>query len=74
MATMAQSAANWHNMHTHMDRTHSLTHLHRHSYNHDVRSANSAISEVGIQFLFGKYLRKGEQTGVPGEKPRQPAC
>ena len=27
MVTMAQSAADWHNMHTHMDRTHSLTHL-----------------------------------------------
>ena len=25
MVTMAQSAANWHNMHTHVDRTHSLT-------------------------------------------------
>ena len=25
MVTMAQSAANWHNTHTHMDRTHSLT-------------------------------------------------
>ena len=38
MATMAQSAANWRNPHTHVDRTHSLTHLHRHSYNHVVRS------------------------------------
>ena len=26
MVTMAQSAANWRNTHTHMDRTHSLTH------------------------------------------------
>ena len=35
MVSMAQSAANWHNMHTHMDRTHSLTHLQCfiHSYN-----------------------------------------
>ena len=28
MITMAQSTSNWHNRHTHMDRTHSLTHLH----------------------------------------------
>ena len=26
MVTMAQSAANWHNTHAHMDRMHSLTH------------------------------------------------
>ena len=26
MATMAQSAANWRNTHTHMDRTHLFTH------------------------------------------------
>ena len=29
MVIMAQSAANWRNTHTHMDRTHSLTHLHQ---------------------------------------------
>ena len=28
MVTMAQSAAIWGNTHTHMDRTHSLTHTH----------------------------------------------
>ena len=27
MVTMAQNAVNWRNTHTHMDRTHSLTHL-----------------------------------------------
>ena len=27
MVTVAQSAANWRNTHTHMDRTHSLTHF-----------------------------------------------
>ena len=32
MVTMAESAENWHNMHTHMDRMHSLTRLHQHSY------------------------------------------
>ena len=36
MVAMAQSAANWHNTHSHVDRTHSLTHLHQHSYNHVV--------------------------------------
>ena len=44
MVTMAQSTANWHNMHTHVDRTHSLTHLHQHSYNQIVRNPSSAIS------------------------------
>ena len=39
---------NWRNTHTHVD---SLTHLHQHSY-HFVRSASSAISECGIEFLF----------------------
>ena len=29
---------NWCSMHTPMDRTHSLTHLHQHSYIHVVRS------------------------------------
>ena len=41
MVTMTQSAANWRNTHTHMDGTHSLTHLHQHCYNHVVRSASS---------------------------------
>ena len=50
MVTMAQSAANWRNTHIHVDRTHSLTHLHKHSYNHVVRSASSAITEFGIDF------------------------
>ena len=39
MVTMAQSAMNWRNTHTYMDHTHSLMHLHQHSYNHVVRSA-----------------------------------
>ena len=70
MVTMAQSAANGCNTHTHVDRTHSLTHLHQHSYNHVVRKASSAITEFGIEFIiyFLRYLREGEQTGVPGEK------
>ena len=50
--TMAQSAANWHNMHTDVNRTHSLTHVHQHSYKQVVQSASSAISEFGIKFGF----------------------
>ena len=49
MVTMAQSAANWHNTHTHMDHTHSLTHFRQHSYNHIMWSASSAITECGVK-------------------------
>ena len=35
MVTVVQSAANWRNTLTHVDRTHSLTHLHQQSYNHN---------------------------------------
>ena len=52
MVTMAQSAVNWRNTNTHVDRPHSLTHLHQHGYNHVVRKASSAISEFGIELLF----------------------
>ena len=52
MITMAQSATNWHYMHTHVYRTHSLTRLNQHNYNHFVRSASSAITEFGIKFLL----------------------
>ena len=54
MVTMAQSAVIWRNTHTHVDLTHSLPHLHQHSYNHVVQSTSSAITEFGIQFLFLK--------------------
>ena len=54
MVTMAQSAVNWRNTHTHVYRTHSLTHSHQHSYNHVVRSASSAITESEIESLFSK--------------------
>ena len=73
MVIMAQSAASWRNTHTHVDGTHSLIHLHQHSDNHVVRSASSAITEFGIELLFWRYLKEGEHTGVPGEKPRQPS-
>ena len=63
MVTMAQSATTWcRNTHTHVDRTHSLTHLHQHSYDHVVRSVSSAITEVGIYFLFRMCLREGEKS------------
>ena len=51
MATMAQSAINWRNTHARVHRTHSLTHLHHHSYSHVVWSATSAITEFEIDFL-----------------------
>ena len=65
-----------HNTRTHVDRTHSLTHLHQHSYNHFVPSASSAIIfqcmlGIEIEILLRRYLREGEQTVVTGEKPRQ---
>ena len=45
MVTMAHSAANWRNTHTHMARSSRIyTHLQQHSYNHVVRSARSAIA------------------------------
>ena len=40
----------WRDTHTDVDRTHSLTRLHQHSYNHVVQSAISAITEFGIEF------------------------
>ena len=52
MATMAQSATNWRNTHTHMDRMHLLTHSHQHSYNHVVQSTSSAIAFQCMMGLF----------------------
>ena len=57
MVTAARSSANWGNTHTHMDPTHSPTHLHQHSYNHVVLIASSAVTELGIEFLFGRYWK-----------------
>ena len=60
MVTMAQSAANWRNTHTHMDRTHSFTHLHQHSCNHVVWNASSAILFFelwhGLQEFYRAYV------------------
>ena len=54
MVTLDQSAANWRNTHTHVDRMHSLTHLHHHSYNHVVQSASSTITEFRINLFILK--------------------
>ena len=51
MVNMAQSAVNWRNMHSHVDHTHSLTHLHQHSYKHIVQKATSAITE-SVESIF----------------------
>ena len=61
MVTMAQSAANWRNTHTHVDRMHSLTHLqlHQHSYyNHFVRKRQLSYYRIWNQILFDWYLRE----------------
>ena len=80
MVTIAQGAANWRSTHTHVDRTHSLTHLHQHSYNnHVVRSA------FVIDFYFEDIGGKGDKPEYPekvpnslpanirGDSPQQPA-
>ena len=55
MVTMAQSAANWSNTHTYMDRTHSIhSHLHQHSYNHVVR--NRQLSYFTSQYMLGLFV------------------
>ena len=58
MVPMAQSSANWLNTCTHMDRMHSLTHLHQNRYNHVVRSASSAIAKFGIKFCIYQCIMK----------------
>ena len=68
MVTMVQSATNCRNTHTQVDRMHSLTHLHP-------RCVKRQLSYYRIwnQIFLFMYLREGEQTGVSGEKPLQPA-
>ena len=41
---------------TQVDHTHSLAHLHQHSWSHFVQSASSVSTEFGIKFFFGRYL------------------
>ena len=58
MVTVAQSAANWCNTHTQVDRTHYTLTSTQLQYNHHfVRTASSAITEFGIKFLFWRYLQ-----------------
>ena len=63
MVTIAQSAANWRNTHSHGSHpfSDSLTHLHQHSYNHVMRSASSAIS---FQCMLGLFVYTIQYTGV----------
>ena len=70
--TMAQSAANWGNTHTHMDRMHSLTHFHQHSYNNCVRSASS-VNIIWNQIFILKVPEGGGENRSTRKKPRQPA-
>ena len=57
--------------HAHARGSQAFIHSHTYinSYNHVVRIAGWAISEFGIEFLIWRYLREGEQTGVPRENP-----
>ena len=54
MVTVAESAVNWRNTHTHMDRTHSLTHLQQHGY----KQPRGAKRELGYYFSVhaGSFL------------------
>ena len=71
MVTMAKSTLNWCNTHTHVGRTHSLTHLHQHSYNHIMPP--QLLQNLNSNFWGRRHLREGEQTVVPRENPQQPA-
>ena len=75
MVTMAQSAANWCNTLANVDRTQSLTHDLHASTQLQPLCVKRQLSYYRIwnRILFWRYLREGEQTGVPGEKPREPA-
>ena len=61
-----------HNTHTHVNRTHSLTHLHQHSYNHVVLKRQLSYYRIWNRIFTLKVAEGGEQIGVPGENPRQP--
>ena len=56
MVTMAQSASNWRNTHTHVDCTHSLTHLHQHSYNQVVQSAFLQVRSGNLKWLIISFV------------------
>ena len=54
---------------THMDYTHSLTQLHQHSYNHNMRSASSTVTEFGIKFYFEGTQERGSKLEYPEKNP-----
>ena len=76
MVTIAQSAVNWRNTaHTHVDRTHSLTHKHQHSGNHFFILCEAPAQLVHILesiFILKAYLGEREQTGEYPEKKNCP--
>ena len=59
MVTMVQSAANWRSTHTHVYRTHSLTHVRQHCYNHFVRSASSATPYIYTCIIWNRIFFEG---------------
>ena len=59
MVTMVQSIANWHNMHTRVDCTHSLTHLHQHSYNHFVAKGQLSYYRIWNKKIIWKVPQEG---------------
>ena len=69
MVTVAQRAANGRNTHTHVDRTHSLTHL-QHSYNH---VGQLSYYRIWNQIYILKVLEGGGTNRSTRRKPRQPA-
>ena len=70
MATMAQSAATELAQHAHSSGSHALTHFHQYSCKHFVRSASSAVTEFGIEFLsFRRYLRYLNQDWLCDQEP-----
>ena len=80
MVTTAQNAAKQaraaHTLMWIARRIHSHTYINTVTTIDVVRSASSAIIEFGIIFLMLMLPArpgKGEQTGVPGENPRQPS-
>ena len=68
MVIMAQTAANWHNTHSHVDRTHSLT-SYQHSYNTVFRSASSANYILWNRVVILKVREGGGANRSTRRKP-----
>ena len=74
MVTMAESAAKCSDMHTHMDHTHSITHLRQRSYNHVVRKAPAQLLQnLKLNFILKVPEGLGSKLEYPEKKNRQPA-